>query len=169
MPFTSISSDEYDQYHQQMNAIFRKLPSLIQALTLTLPAKTNSIYKKIQQFSQIQHVLEHDLNVVVGFTQRGYPTSYHELSDRLIRLLEDLLEYTDTLLHLAQEYPIDPTGTTQCLIGIVVDDAQFLREVSHLQIAIARLSIPQHWGQSLRQAGQSIRNAVSSLSPSALN
>ncbi|NET05949.1 MAG: hypothetical protein F6K16_14845 [Symploca sp. SIO2B6] len=169
MPFININSDEYHQYHQQMNTILRKLPSLIQMLTLTLPAKPKSIYHNVHQFSQIQQILDHARKSLVVLAQNRYPVSYCGLSDRLIFLIEHLLEYTDTLLHLAQEYPIDPTGVTQCWVGLAKDNAHFLQEVSQLQMAIACLPIPQPWGQSLRQAGQSLRSTVASLTPSALN
>lgn len=126
---------------------------------LVLPASEKSIVRQISRLSQTFHTLERKVEQVFALKERSIGASYQQFCNQLIGFLRELIVYTDTLMHLAQEHSVDPEGTAHCLASVVVDDAQFLRQVTYFQVAIAHVPMSP-WQNALRFLPQSTRSLV---------
>lgn len=130
---------------RQLSEVLHNLPLLIQSMHLVLPASEMSIARQISRLTQTLRTLERQVEQVFVFKEKGVGAAYQRFCNQIITFLRELVNYTDTLIHLAQEHSIDPEGTAHCLAVVVVDDAQFLRQVAYFQVAIAHIPIsPWH-------------------------
>ena len=143
----------------QLREVLHTLPLLIQSMHLVLPASEKSIARQISRLSQTTRTLERNVELVFSLKERGSSSSFQQFCNQIVGFMRDLIIYTDTLIHLAQEHSIDPEGTVRCLSGVVVDDAQFLRQVAYFQVAIAHVPMSP-WHSVTRFLSQSARSLV---------
>lgn len=143
----------------QLREVLYSLPLLVQSMHLVLPASEKSIARQVSCLSQTLRTLERNVEQVFRLKERGIGASYQQLCSQIIGFLRELMMYTDTLIHLAQEHAVDPEGTVRCLAAVVVDDAQFLRQVAYFQVAIAHVPMSP-WQHAVRLMSRSARSLV---------
>ena len=150
-------------YHHQLRTVLQKLPLLIQTLEFPPLDDQGVVTNQLQQLAQTQEHLEQSIQMINTLRRRSHNLSYQQFCAQLAMLLYDMSRYSDILMNLADEYAIDPEGTAQCLTTVMVDDAEFLRQVSYLQMAIAHLPTPHPWTHPLYLMRQSAKNTVLNL------
>ena len=143
----------------QLGEVLHTLPLLIQSMHLVLPASEKSIARQVSRLSQTLRTLERQVEQVFLLKEKGPGSAYQRFCNQVIGFLRELIAYTDSLLHLAQEHAIDPEGTARCLAVVVVDDAHFLRQVSYFQVAIAHVPMSP-WQSAIHFLSQSARSWV---------
>lgn len=136
-----------------LGEVLHTLPLLIQNMHLMLPASERSIARQIDHLSKTLFALDECLQQVLILRDKGNSSDYQNICSQLAGFLQELMAYTDILIHLAKEHAVDPEGTARCLVDVMVDDVQFLRQVSYFQTAIAQCprSPFAQWLQALAQ------------------
>lgn len=123
---------------KQLGDVLHTLPLLIQNMHLMLPANERSIARQVNRLSKTLAALDECLQKALILREQGNRPEYQAICSQLAGFVQELMAYTDILIHLAKEHDVDPEGTARCLVDVVVDDAQFLRQVSYFQTAIAQ-------------------------------
>jgi hypothetical protein len=101
-----------NEAYQQVLADLQQLDAQI---TLRLPASLFSVRRQLHYLKQIQNQLEAlQEYVYLVFGKGGSPSAYWKYC-LLLEQIHQMYRNTCNLRLLAEEYPIDPEGTTACL------------------------------------------------------
>lgn len=100
---------------QQILATLHKLDAQIQ---LKLPTPQRVVQQQLLRLDQIQHQLETLQTEVIERSRPCITASAYLAYLTLAQLIQNLIQDVTSLKHLAEEYPIDPEGSTACLLAM---------------------------------------------------
>ena len=98
-----------------LEQIWAGLHRLHAQIHLKLPAPQQTVKQQSRHLTQVQQQLEGLQSEVANRFGTGITASSYLTSLTLTQLIQFLIQDIVNLKHLAEEYPLDPEGTTACL------------------------------------------------------
>lgn len=98
-----------------LQQIWTELHTLYAQIDLKLPAPPQTVKQQIRHLTQTQHRLETLQADITTRSRACMIASTYLTYLTLTQVIQTLIQDIVNLKHLAEEYPIDPEGTTACL------------------------------------------------------
>ncbi|HEY9648309.1 MAG TPA: hypothetical protein V6C88_18165 [Chroococcidiopsis sp.] len=102
-------------YPPSVQQVIARVNSLSADINLKLPASPAVIGQQVMRIAQAQNELEVIEDDLLNQLAGSYRLTTRQPYIVLLRLVRHLYRHADSLMHLADEFPIDPEGSIACL------------------------------------------------------
>lgn len=108
-------------------------------LQLRLTVNPESIFRQTQQIASIQLKLEHvKVSLEKQLGSELLKKTVEQKYLKIVQLVDDMIQYGDALKLLAEEHPVDPEGTSDCLASLRPRKFHWMEVVQHLKTKPSR-------------------------------